>query len=228
MIAQNMELTLFVGDAMSNTVFSNTTIALKGVGTNENKAFIEAFKGINPKDKRIVEFLEQGKTKIINYYNSKCDFILKQATALSDQNKFEEAISELMLVPEVCESCYTKSRELAGIVFRAKVEFDCAKNLKEANLAWSAQNDETGALKVAEILSETIPSDGCNTEIEKLSDEIKQKLEADKREQYERELLERKQQMEAEKKRLETIEAIALEYLRNQPERVVYNRIYWY
>lgn len=52
MIAQNLDITMFVGDALTNTIFSNTTLSLKGVGTNENKAFIEAFKTINPKTKK--------------------------------------------------------------------------------------------------------------------------------------------------------------------------------
>ena len=66
MIAQNLEVTLFVGDAVTNTIFSNTTLSLNGVGTNENKAFIDALKTINPKNKEVLAFLVEGKTKIIN------------------------------------------------------------------------------------------------------------------------------------------------------------------
>ena len=66
MIAQNLDVTLFVGDAMTNTIFSSTTLNLKGVGTNENKAFIEAFKTINTKNKEVLTFLEEGKKKIIS------------------------------------------------------------------------------------------------------------------------------------------------------------------
>ena len=44
MIAQNLELTFFTGDALTNTIFSSSTVSLKGVGSNETKAFIEAFK----------------------------------------------------------------------------------------------------------------------------------------------------------------------------------------
>ena len=38
LIAQNMDITLFVGDAIENKVFANAIITTKGVGTNENKA----------------------------------------------------------------------------------------------------------------------------------------------------------------------------------------------
>ena len=66
MIAQNLDVTLFIGDAVTNTIFSNTTLSLKGVGTNENKAFIDALKTINPKNKEVLAFIEEGNTKIIN------------------------------------------------------------------------------------------------------------------------------------------------------------------
>ena len=108
MIAQNMDLTLFVGDAVTNTIFSNTTISLKGVGTNENKGFIEAFKMINVKQKDILACLEEGKNKIINYYATNCDFILKNAQTLVKQEQYDEAIYTLSLVPEVCKDCYFK------------------------------------------------------------------------------------------------------------------------
>jgi hypothetical protein len=37
MIAQNIDITFFVGDAVTNTIFSNTTLSLKGVGTMRTK-----------------------------------------------------------------------------------------------------------------------------------------------------------------------------------------------
>ena len=92
MIAQNIEVTLFVGDAITNTSFSNTILSIKGVGTNENKALIDAIKNINPKNKEITDFLEEGKNKIITYYVTQCDFIIKDAETLAKQEKFDEAI----------------------------------------------------------------------------------------------------------------------------------------
>ena len=59
LISQNINITFFVGDAISNTAFSNTTIAMKGVGTNENKAFIDALNTINPKTKQLQTLLDE-------------------------------------------------------------------------------------------------------------------------------------------------------------------------
>ncbi len=227
MIAQNIDITLFIGDALTNTIFSNVTLSLKGVGTNENKAFIEAFKNINPQNKEVVAFLEEGKKKIIDYYATQCDFILKQANTLAEQYKFEEAIYNLMTVPETCKDCYFKSKDAATAIFKLKIESDCTEKLKRAKLIWASENNENGAIKASEIMTSIIPSDNCKAEINKLSAEIKTKLQADQQKKYDFEMLERKRRYDTAQKRLEAEKEIAIEYLRNQTRTVTYNNIYW-
>ena len=209
MIAQNLDITLFIGDAITNSIFSNTTLSLKGVGTNENKAFIDALKTINPKNKEVLAFLEEGKTKIINYYSTNCDFILKEASTLSDQFKFNEAIYQLMMVPNVCKECYFKAKDAATLIFNKKIESDCTEKLKEAKLIWAAEPTENGALKASAIMISIIPSDNCKTEINKLAIEIKNKLQLEQKKKYDFDMLEMQKRYDTE------------------PKTVTYNNIYW-
>jgi hypothetical protein len=227
MISQNVDITLFIGDAITNTIFSNTTLSLKGVGTNENKAIIEALKTINPKNKEVLAFLEEGKTKIINYYSTNCDFILKEATTLSDQFKFSEAIYKLMMVPNVCKECYFKAKDAATLIFNKKIESDCTEKLKEAKLTWAAEPTENGALKASAIMISIIPSDNCKTEINKLSIEIKKKLELEQKKKYDFDMLEMQKRYDTEQKRIDAAREIAVEQSRNQPKTVTYNNIIW-
>lgn len=227
MIAQNLDVTLFIGDAVSNTIFSNTTLSLKGVGTNESKAFIDALKTINPKDKEVLAFLEEGKTKIINYYSTNCDFILKEAFTLSDQFKFDEAIYKLMMVPNVCKECYFKAKDAATLIFNKKIESDCTEKLKEAKLIWAAEPTENGALKASAIMISIIPSDNCKTEINKLASEIKNKLQLEQKMKYDFDMLEMQKRYDTEQKIIDAQKEISIEYLRNQPRTITYNNIYW-
>ncbi len=227
MIAQNLDITLFIGDAITNSIFSNTTLSLKGVGTNENKAFIEALKTINPKNKEVLAFLEEGKTKIISYYNTQCDFILKNANALAEQFKFNEAIYELMVVPEVCKECYFKTKDEAGVIFKKKTESDCSEKLNEAKLIWAAEPTEIGALKASAIMINIIPSDNCKAEINKLAGEIKNKLQLEQKKKYDFDMLEMEKRYDTEQKIIDAQKEISIEYLRNQPKTVTYNNIYW-
>ena len=185
MIAQNIDITLFVGDAVTNTIFSNTTLSLKGVGTNENKAFIEAFKTMNPKNKDIVAFLEEGKTKIINYYSSNCDFIIKEAQTLVKQEKYDEAIYQLSLVPDVCQDCYFKCLDTLGSIYQKKIDADCKIKLNEAKLIWASAQNPLGAEKTGDILSAINPMASCQAEIDAFIKKIDAKLKADEKARWE-------------------------------------------
>ena len=227
MVAQNIDITLFIGDAVTNTIFSNTAISLKGVGTNENKAFIEAIKTINARSKEIVAMLEEGKNKIISYYSAQCDFILKQANTLAGQYKFEEAIYQLMVVPETCKECYFKSKDEAKLIFKKKIESDCTEKLKQAKLEWSAEPNSKGANKAAAIMTAIIPSDNCKAEISKLSAEIKNKLQEEQKKKYDFDMLEMQKRYDTEQKRLDAQRDIAVEQAKHQPQSITYNHIYW-
>ena len=75
--ALTLGVTLYIGDGIEGTVFASEYLELKGIANNETKAFIQSFRPLNPRNKKFNEFIENGKKKIIEYYNSKCDFILK-------------------------------------------------------------------------------------------------------------------------------------------------------
>lgn len=185
LIAQNLDVTLYVGDAVTNTIFSNTTITVKGVGTNENKAFIEAFKTMNPKNKDIVAFLEEGKTKIISYYSTNCDFIIKEAQTLVKQQKYDEAIYQLSLVPDVCQDCYFKCLDTLGSIYQKKIDADCKIKLNEAKLIWAAAQNPIGAEKTGDILSTINPMASCQSTVNALIKSIDAKLKADEKARWE-------------------------------------------
>jgi len=227
MLAQNLELTLFIGDAITNTIFSTISLSLKGVGTNENKAYIDAFKNINPKNKEVVAFLEEGKTKIINYYSTNCDFILKDAQALTKQEKYDEAIYKLSLVPDVCKECYFKCLDTLTTIYQKKIDADCKIKLNQAKSLWAAQQTPIGAEKVGDILSTINPMASCQGEIESFIKTIDTKLKADEKASWEFKMKQYKDSVELEKIRVNAYREVAIEYARNQPRTVTYNNIYW-
>ena len=181
MIAQNIDITFFVGDALTNTIFSNVTLSLKGVGTNETKSFIAALKTINPKNKEVLTFLEEGKTKIINYYSTNCDFIIKDAQALVKQEKYDEAIFQLSLVPDVCKDCYFKCIDTLTQIYQQKIDADCKVKFNEAKVTWTAAQTPNGAEKAGDILSTINPMANCQTDVTVFMKTIDAKLKADEK-----------------------------------------------
>ena len=227
MIAQTIEVTFFVGDAIANTAFSNTIISIKGVGTNENKALIDAIKNINPKNKEIRAFLEEGKTKIISYYATQCDFIIKDVETLAKQEQFDEAIYKLALVPEVCKDCYFKTSELVADLFQQKIDNDCKTKLVKAKMLWAGQKNAKNAEDVIDVISDINPNASCYSAAASLTKEITAKIKAEEKARIELALKKYSNKIAMEKKQINAYKEIALEYAKNQPKTITNNNIIW-
>jgi len=222
MIAQNLDVTLFIGDALTNTIFSNTILSLKGVGTNENKAFIEAFKTINTKNKDVIAFLEEGKTKIINYYSTNCDFIIKDAQTLVKQEKYDEAIYQLSLVPDVCKDCYFKCLDTLALIYQQKIDADCKVKFNEAKVTWAGAQTPNGAEKAVDILSTINPMANCQTDVTAFIKTIEAKLKADEKERWQFKMKQYADKIEAQKEQVRIAEEKSKRddiYRENQSQR---------
>lgn len=256
MIAQNLELTLRVGDSASGISFSMVSIPLRGVGTNENKSILEAIKGISLGNKEIQECLEIGKAAIVEYYKSNCSKLIDAATSKAQSGKHDEAIYMLALIPDACPECYTRALGTSQVLYQAKINLQSAQDLQAAKTAWSADPTETGAARAAEFLQKINPYSSSFDEAQKLSKSIRRKFEAQqqadwnfKLKQYEdamslkreeqriaeenakRDDLSRdeqqKRQNELEKMRVIEYSAVAKEYAKNLPKTVTNTYIVW-
>ena len=222
LVAQNLDITLFIGDALTNTIFSNVTFSLKGVGTNENKAFIEAFKTLNPKNKELLSFLEEGKTKIINYYSSQCDFIVKDAETLVKLGKFDEAIFRLSIVPEVSQNCYFTCLDRMASIYQQKIDTDCKVKFKEAKVSWTASQNPAGAEKAGDILSTINPMASCQTEVSDFVKTIDAKLKADEKARWQFKMKQYADKIAAQKEKVRIADQKSIRddtYRENQSKR---------
>lgn len=200
-VSQNMDITLFIGDAIENKIFSNLVISTSGVGTNENKAFIDAVKQINTKNKKLEYFLEEGKNKIIQYYTTQCDFINQKAITLKEQEKYAEAIYILSQIPEVCKDCYFKTLNEMAILYELKIDTDGKSLLNNASSVWSANPDEQGGKNASNYIMKINPRAKCYPDALKLLKTINTKVIADEKERLRKqeEYQKRQQQIEEEK-----------------------------
>ena len=89
--ALTVQLTLYIGDAVGQKVFSTLTVDAKGVGTNINRAYINAFRAINGNNVKIQEFIREGKEKIISWYNSNYRQILVKAQKSASMHEYDAA-----------------------------------------------------------------------------------------------------------------------------------------
>lgn len=115
MHALNMQVNFFIKDA-NGAVFSETSIEVKGVGQNETKAYMNGLQNINTSSGQYKAMVDRGKEKILEFYNSQCDFIISKAKALQKQGNDREAIKVLKSVPPVSKECYDMCMEVLATI----------------------------------------------------------------------------------------------------------------
>lgn len=228
MTALVLEVTLYIGDGFVGTKFSSTSISVKGVGESETKAYISALKGISPTNSNIQSFVGNGKSKIIEYYNSKCDFIIKEAQTLVSQNNFEEAIFKLTSVPEVCKECYDKCMDAVGPIYQKQIDRECKSKLMEANTAWNAAQDSYGADTAGGILAQIDPNASCYKEALALSNKIAQRIKEIDQRDWKLQLKEQQDNVDIQKATIKAIRDIGVAYGNGQPKTVTYNVRGWW
>lgn len=224
MQAYTLEVTLYIGDGIEGTLFSSTSVTLKGVGETETKAYMAALKNLKVDDPKYQAFIEKGKNKIIEYYNSKCDFILKEAEMLAGQNEFDAAMSKLVGIPEVCKDCYTKAMDAVQPIYQKKIDRDCKIKLQEAQGIWNAGQDMSSAENAGAILATIEPSASCFSEVQALNKKIADKVKQIDDREWKYILKEQAQESE----RIEAYRAIGVAYGNNQPQNVTYNYRSWW
>jgi hypothetical protein len=219
MVAMNMDLGLLIVDYETKTTFSSAVVSLKGVGQNETKAMMQGLKGLRSNNAEVSNFMATGKRKIIEYYNSQCDFIIKQAQTLAGMQQFEKALYQLINVPEVCRDCYFKAMDEAQVVFDQYQDFLCDQNLQKARAVWAANPNSAGANAVAPYLAALQPSAKCYADAEVLVQEISLKVRQDEQRDWSFKLQQWNDQVDLSSQRIEAYRQVGVAYGNNQPNQ---------
>ena len=158
MIALTVAPTIYIGDAVTGTLYSSCDLdGVKGVGKNETQAYLNAIKNINVNNPAVVECINQGKQKIIEYYNSQIDFLLAEAESMVQCQQYDEAIVKLACVPEVCKDAYMKAYNKIGEVYQKKIDLEGDYLYNEAYAQWNTAKNQESAEKVVELLAQINP-----------------------------------------------------------------------
>ena len=233
MIAYNLGITFYIGDGQDGTQFTSDHMTLKGVGVTETKAYISALKRISTSNAAIKSFVEEGKRRILEYYERKCEYTLREAETYVQQNDFSSAIAALMNVPKESKTYYESCMARVGEVYQKKIDYECQPFLRKAQTAWAVGK----AKEASSYLSEIDVNSECYQGVLNLEKEIKETLEKKEKQKLALEVKERERKHELEKARLamepearerrhelqkQTIEAarqVALKHIENQPKR---------
>jgi hypothetical protein len=226
MQAYTLGVNLYIGDGMEGIMFATHSVTLKGVGENETKAYMAALKTLKVNDPQYQVFIDKAKAKIVDYYNRKCDFIIKDAKALASQSQYDAALFKLSTIPEACKVCYDKSAPIARTIFKQRIDYDCKVKLAQAKSSWNASQNEYGATAAGEYLTEIDPKASCYSEAQAFTNKIAAKILADDKREWNFKMKVYQDEVTAEKAALKAERDIALAYAKS--ESVNYTIVGWW
>lgn len=174
-VVEKMELNLFIVDLWNKTILSSTAVNVRGLGETDTRAYISGIRNMPVQTKDIAVFVEEGKNKIVQYYDQKAPQMIEKAKALCKQKSYGEALNILGMIPEECKY-YTEALNTGVEIYQAYVDNQCNINLAAARQAWAAEQNSVGANKAGEYLAQILPDAACYGEAMQLYKEIKGKV----------------------------------------------------
>ena len=222
-MALNLQITFYVADGVRGNMISSESIMAKGVGSNEIKAYINAFRRINPSQGAFSRLIANSKQEIIRYYDENCTTVNRELEVLRAKGQFREALFLLTTIPE-SSSCFKSNYGRIRSLYKSAIEQDCQEKLNKAKAIWSSSKDYESALAAAQLLSTVDPVSSCFTEVKALYSKIESRvLEVEDR-SWEIEL----KDYELKKDVISAAREIGVAYGENQPQNVSYDTRGWY
>lgn len=215
-VVLNIDISLQVVDGMSGTLYASSIVNVKGVGTNETKAYNSAFRSINKKQQQIVGLVKTAKQKILSYYEMEAGNIIKKANLLAAQNNYEEAFYLLSMIPSQC-SKFDASISAGLSLWEKYKNYSCNTNLAKAEAIWASGQDYNAAINAGEYLSQILPDSECYGKAKQLYNEIKKKV----GDLWKFEMKQYDTESELQKAKIQAFQAIGVAYGRGQQPKVI-------
>lgn len=232
-ITQTIDITFILGDVVENKTYASTEFTLKGIGTNETKAWQTAINGFKPTAKQMSEMFNTAFDKIESYYTANCQNIINNAYALAARGEYDRAISSLMSIPDIITDCHNKAQTEASAIYQQKINAEGEELLKKAQNAWAASPNNGGAEIALSYINSISPLSESFVAAEGLVKVIGDKISSDKEREWQQRVKQYNDEMElrkgeqsnAQARSLATIAAcrsVAEKWAENQPQTKIY------
>lgn len=147
----NTSLTLMVADIFDNKVFASETFDLKGVGTSEQRAYINALNQINARNNRFEQFINNASKKVISYFDANYTKLLAKAESAAKMQDYEKALYFASLIPE-CSKGYPAAEKALQSYYQKFIDDLGTQLLRRARGEFSMKPNAEGAAKAYEYL----------------------------------------------------------------------------
>lgn len=215
-----LEVYLKAGDIVDNKVYGGTTLTLRGIGKSEQSAYTDAFKKIKPGNVEIQTLLNSFKDFVTDYYTHHCDEIICKAQSTAQLGNYDEALFQLVSVPNVCQSCSDDCSAQATTIYQQKIDAEGEHLLRQATLKWQTSKDKATAIAVADLLLHIAPRSSAYPKSQQLQGEIEQKLDSDALKEWQMKMKEYEDKQQFKMGILDAVRAIGVAWGEHQPQSI--------
>lgn len=213
--AVTLSVNLYVGDVAGQKVFATENLELRGVGGSEDRAYINALRGLKAGNAKVKSLVKEGKAKAIDYYDRNFDQIVAKAKQCAAMKRNAEALFHIASVPECCNR-YEEARKLTLDYYKLYIDNSGRDLVMKARNAWMQSPDAKGAAEVAFYLNQIDPDAECYGDAEALYREVKAKMKDD----WEFEIRQKyNDAVDMEKSKIEAARAVGVAYGNGQKEQ---------
>lgn len=214
-VVNNLGVTFYIADANTKTKFASEYIEVNGVGNNETKSLINAVRSLNAGNSKIKALLNNGKKKIMDYFDNNYKNILSEAERKASMQMYAEALSLAVSIPQ-CSKGGAEATTIAMNIYTKHLDKYNQMLLNKAQAIWNAGQSDTEASEAGELLALIDPDAACYDDAMKLSKEIKSQVRKDldfeMREKY-------SDSVKLEKQRIDAIREIGVAFGKGQKEQ---------
>lgn len=232
-ITQTIDVIFILGDAIENKTYASTAFTLKGIGTNDTKAWQTAINSFKPADSQMIDMFNSALAKIDKYYSANGQSIINEAHTLAAAGEYDKAISLLMSIPDISSDAHSKALAEAPVIYQQKINAEGAELLNRAQSEWAISPTKEGAEAALSYISLISPLSESFETAENLVETIGAKIASDNEREWQRYIKEYNDEMELHKhdqsnahaRSLATIaacRAIADKWAENQPQTKIY------
>ena len=184
-ISCKLDVCMMIGDIIENKIYESFNVQVSGIGTNETKAYIKAFERIKVNSNDIQNILSNAKIEIVNFYTNNCKNIIENSKMLANLQQYDEAISQLIAIPNICNECYRQGLNEAVIIYKQKIEYESNNSLEHAKNEWAKNPNKQGAINAIKYIEQININSSAYSKIQLLRDKITQKLKEDEKKEWE-------------------------------------------
>lgn len=180
-------ITLYIADIVSGTVFNSLHQQISGVGRSKEEAYINAMESLTP-NKDFVKFVNIAQDRIFKYYKDNGDAILAEANTMDQRRDYSSAIALLESIPIADSLHYSLARSKIDAIipkYLKAISDDLLVKMKVA--LGSAPSDTINVIAME--YYQMIPTDSpCKAEADMLYNNYLNKLSSEQLAKAERQM----------------------------------------